>query len=80
VLEATVHDGSQQFWFEEEVTEARRVDGHVATLHGLFNGSGLCAIGIILGSGLGRVFLFVVIQQFRIHVVLTRHLPFSPVR
>ena len=44
VLKATVYNGSEQLRFEEKVSKARRVDGHVAIFDRLFVPRGLCSV------------------------------------
>lgn len=38
MFKAAVHDGSQQLWLQQEVSEAGAVDGHVGALDVLLGG------------------------------------------
>ena len=46
MLKSTIHDGSQDLWLEQEISETAAVNGHVVSLDGaLFLG-----LNSILGS------------------------------
>lgn len=64
MFKAAVHDGSEQFWFEQEVAKAGAVDGDVGALN-FFLARGGCA----LRGGL-RLFVVLVVQQLSLNVVL----------
>jgi len=68
MLEATVHRGSEQLGFQQEVPEARSVDGSIV---------GLLAILLIIFLflfRLGLILLLVEVRQLVLDDLLLRHL------
>lgn len=64
MLKTTVNNGPEKLWFQEEVSEARAVDGHIGTLN-LFL-SCWCAT---LRESLGLLILLIV-QKLIINIIL----------
>ena len=65
MLKTTVNNGTEQLWFEEEVSEAGAVDGYVGPLHLL-----LVRWGPTLRGSL-RLLILLIVQKFIINVVLS---------
>lgn len=64
MLKTAVHYGAEQFWFKEEISESRAVDGHIGSLHLLL----ACGDGT-LGGSLWLLVLLIV-QQLIINIML----------
>ena len=62
MFKSTVNDGSEQLWFEQEVSEARAVDGNVGPLD-LLLASGGHALG-----GYLRLLILLVVQQLVVNI------------
>lgn len=65
MLKATVNDGPEQLWLEEEISKARAVDGDVGALDVFLGGS----FGPIGPSGCLHLIVFIV-QELIVHIVL----------
>lgn len=46
MLESTIHDGSQDLWLEQEISETTAVNGHIVSLDGAL----FLSLNSILGS------------------------------
>lgn len=65
MLKATVDNGPEQLWLQQEVTKARAVDGDIGALH------------ILLGRGLSPIspscclhLIFFIVQELIVHIIL----------
>lgn len=65
MLKAAVNDSMQELWFEQEVSEARAMDGHVGTLH-LLLACGCYALRASLW-----LFIFFIIKQLTVNIILS---------
>ena len=75
MLESTISNGSQHLGFEQEISEAAGVDGHVVALNLLaLGGSGVPGIVSVSDLGLGLIF---VIQKLLIDIDISHFWVFA---